>query len=227
MEAVEDRVPTASMRSCKGMISTKAAACFATMPARLGLRIFVPPLGPPHLMRGPGDFSDDPLFVRAEWPGQASQCGFDKPRFQDYPGRFSVRIECLGHSQRLECSGDASRSHPFPDNVQGTDGSLPICEGFLNYRERRAGGSAVTFHAAFRELEQKRAGTRALVANSIILRRCVKRRRVDTTMRPSARPSTADLKAPSKSSGRRTGSGCNCTARVAATRCVLRYSGSA
>jgi hypothetical protein len=67
----------------------------------LKLRIFVPPFGPTNLVGRTGGFHDDPLFSGAEFPSEASQGGLNEPWLESHPCSLAVRIEFLGHTQRL------------------------------------------------------------------------------------------------------------------------------
>jgi hypothetical protein len=124
--------------------------------AHFGLRMFGPPCGPSDLVRGARGLHDALLIGGIEWLRETDQRGLDEPRFQDDPRGRAVRIEYLGHSQRLQCRRDAPGSYTFPDDVQGTDHTLLPVSGLVNYGEGCTGCGAVAFDPAFRELEQKR-----------------------------------------------------------------------
>ena len=91
----------------------------------LELRMFAPPCWPSDFVRGAGGLHDDLLIGGTEWLRETGESGLDEPWFKDGPRGRAVRIEYPGHSQRLQCRGDASGSHAFPDDVQGTEGNLP------------------------------------------------------------------------------------------------------
>jgi hypothetical protein len=82
-----------------------------------GLRLFAPPFRPSDLMRGTSGLHDCPLVGCSEGLGKSGQCGLDEPRFKGHPCGLTVRIEFLGHSQRLQGGCDASGVYNAQDDV--------------------------------------------------------------------------------------------------------------
>ncbi len=121
--------------------------------------MFAPPCWPSDLVQGAGVLHDDLLIGGTEWLRETGKRGLDEPWFQDEPRGRAVRIEYPGHSQRLECRGDASGSHAFPDDVQETKGNLPEPDVF-DEGKRCTGCGSVAIDPVLCELEQKRLGRR-------------------------------------------------------------------
>ena len=82
-----------------------------------GLRLFAPPFRPSDLTRGTSGVHDCPLIGWTEGLGKSGQCSLDEPRFEGDPCGFAVRIEFLGHSQRLQGGCDASGVYNYPDDA--------------------------------------------------------------------------------------------------------------
>src|SRR5690242_19381959 len=110
-------------------------------------------------MRRTSGLHDCPLIVWTEGLRKSGQCSLDEPRFKGHPCGLAVRIEFLGHSQRLQGACDASGRHNYQDDAQGTTWAL-LFFGLFEYLKGCTRCSAVAFDRPFDELEQKGLGRR-------------------------------------------------------------------
>src|SRR5262245_10519990 len=123
--------------------------------------MFGPPFGPPDFVRSASGLHDDPLISWTECVRKTSQRGLDKPRFEGHPRGLAVRIELLGHSQRLKRRCDASGAHNFPGNDADLWRSSALAlPGFLDHSQGVTSRGIVAFECAFCELKEKGLGRR-------------------------------------------------------------------